>query len=108
MMTGVAVALLVGACGLGADASSIGAVAAERQLYSQDIQATRGLIELLAGGSAALQPDSKGITFAFQFNPRPTDPQTFTIAGYDASVPVKQAFATSINSEWYPNPQAGA
>jgi hypothetical protein len=82
-------------------------IAAERQRFAQDIQATRGLIEFLAGGSAALLPNSAGITFVVQFNPRPTDPQTFTIAGFDANIRVKQAFSVSMNSEWYPNLESG-
>ncbi len=82
-------------------------VAAERELYSQDIQATRGLIQFLAGGSAGMQPGGTSMTFEFEFNPRPTDPQTFTFAGFKSGVGMRQAFTTSMNSEWYPNPQAG-
>jgi hypothetical protein len=83
-------------------------VAAERQVFTQDIQATRGLIQFLSGGSAAMQPNGTWITFAFQFNPRPTDPQSFTVGGFASKVGVKGAFTTSMNSESYPNPQTGS
>jgi hypothetical protein len=83
-------------------------VAAERHLFGQDIQATRGLIQFLSGGSAGMQPNGTSITFAFQFNPRPTDPQTFTIGGVGSQIGLKDAFSTSMNSEGYPSPETGA
>jgi hypothetical protein len=83
-------------------------VAAERHLYNQDIQATRGLIQFLSGGSAAMQTNGTCITFAFQFNPRPADPQTFTIRGFASQIGLKGAFSSSMNSESYPTPQTGS
>jgi len=82
-------------------------VAAERHLYSQDIQATRGLIQYLSGGSTAMQTNGTCITFAFQFNPRPEDPQTFTVGGFGSKIGLKGSFSSSMNSEDYPNPQSG-
>jgi hypothetical protein len=82
-------------------------VAAERQLFAQDIQATRGLIQFLAGGSAAMQPGGTTMTLEFEFNPRDNDPQSFTIRNAQANSRVKDAFSTSMNSESYPTSQAG-
>jgi len=82
-------------------------VFAEREIGRQDKQATRGLIEFLSGGSAAIQPDGTGMTFAFQFNPRPTDPQTFTIGGTGPNILVKQAFTALMNSQRYSTMRAG-
>ena len=80
-------------------------VLAEREVFGGNNQATRGLIEFLSGGATALPPGGTGMTFAFQFNPGPTDPPTFTIGG--PNIGVKQAFTVWMNSELYTKRREG-